>query len=296
MDPTGNRRLFIFALVATFATLFAILVTPFSGPHPPTQKRVSKGNASTILIVINTTFKNYNTRMKDIRNTWMKRVEQKPSMDIMFIGSGGTETIPRLVHSQCKVGYWEDSCKRGDLITFSYDFLRTTPGRVFDWVFFADDDVYIFPDNLQRMIMSLGPDAVHESKVWGIPGCAHDKCSGLCGGGGYFTNRETLFRIEEGVDRSRFENLRNETDLFDIECGRCGDLVIARVIKDRRGIPIVEYPAGSYTWDFADGDVGLIASLKSTSPLPWLYHYPAKGRMEFIHQKGLEFKTNVPLD
>ena len=256
----------------------------------------TKGALPTILIVINTAEKNYDNRLKDIRATWMKRVEEKTSMEIFFLGGPSNKGIDDVVPSQCKVGYWEDSCKKADAITAAYEFLMQPYGERYDWVYLGDDDLYLFPDNLQRMVQSLGPTAVDEYKAWGIPACYHDPCGGFCGGGGYLMNRKTLIKMEEGVDRTKFKALRNETDLFDVECGRCGDLVITRILKERRDVAIEWYPGGHYVWNFDTGDKGLLDSLKSLDPLPWLYHYPAKGRMDFIHQKGIEFGSNKILE
>ena len=261
-------------------------------PSPVRVKVSSRSNAPSILFVISTTAKNYATRVVAIQNTWLKRVEEKPSMDIMFVGDPDQAEFPHLVRSGCKVGYWEDACKRAEMLTFAYNYLNSPKGEFIDWVYFADDDVYIFPDNLQRMIMSLGSPAVHTSQVWAIPGCASGKCNGICGGGGYFTNRETVAVIQEKRDRNKYPNLSDETSIYDKECGRYGDLALSRVIKDHRGIPIKKYPGGSFTWAFDKGDEGLIASLQSRVLRPWFYHYPARDRMDFIHQKGLEFHTN----
>jgi hypothetical protein len=254
-----------------------------------------KGGSPTVLFVINTTESNYSTRVKDIRTTWMKRVLEKDSLEILFLGGPDNKGMEDMVPSQCKVGYWEDSCKKADAITAAYDFLQKPYGKRYDWVFLADDDVYLFPDNIQRMIVSLKSDPLKENKAWGINGCAHQPCVGFCGGGGYLLTRHALIDLEERVDRTQFKALRNETDLFDVECGRCGDLVMTRVMKERRGIEILRYPAGHYVWNFKN-DEGLIDSLKSTDPLPFLYHYPSKGRMEFIHQKGIEFGSNKELE
>jgi len=307
IQENRQKRRLLIGVTSLLLVLSAVslLIPTTSSTHNAPPGEVKQLNASTgesagyiptILIVINTHEKNYLTRVQGIRETWMKRVNEKPSMHMFFVGSQGHDRIPNLVHSQCKMGYWEDSCKRGDMTTFAYNYLVTAEGQYYDWVFFADDDVYILPDNLQRMIMSLGPAAVNETKAWGIPACAHEKCVGFCGGGGYFTNRKTLIMIEEGTDRTKYANLRNETDIYDIECGRCGDLVIARVWKDRRNVTLEHYPKGSYTWDFDNKDEGLIESLKTADPLPWLYHYPAKNRQHWMHEQATRLGSNKRIE
>ena len=272
---------------------------PEEGDGASTGSRVIKVSqravAATILIIISTTSPNYATRVQSIRDTWMKRVVEKPSMDLLFVGDSGSEVSADMVQSGCKVSYYEAACKNGDLVTSAYDYLKQPRGEFIDWVFFADDDVYVFPDNLQRMVMSLGPEAVHSPEVWALPGCAVGFCIGLCGGAGYLTNRETLFKIEEGVDRGRFQSLRDEASSFADECGHFGDLSIAQVFKQGRGLPLTPFPEGAFPYHFEKGDEDLVASLQSCTIRPWVYHYPSHGRMDFIHEKGIEFQTDLPL-
>jgi hypothetical protein len=309
-------RLLVVALASlAFASAF-LLLTPFRSTansleeneilrqvDPYTSRffakgEIPKGSSPTVLIVINTIEKYYTTRLMEIRRTWVKRVLEKNSMEIIFMGSTDNKGIPDVFASNCRVAYDEDSCKKSDAITLAYKFITQPYGQKYDWIFLGDDDLYIFPDNLQRVIMLLQENAVNELRAWGIPRCGGDGCRGFCGGGGYLMNRKTLSALVEGVDHSEFHSLRDEIKLFDEKCGRCGDLAISRIMEDRRGISLESYPkSGDYVWNFDNGDEGLIASLNGTSDrIPWLYHYPAKGRMDFVHQKGIEFNSNKPLD
>ena len=312
-NSTTKRRLLISTVVGVWVGVSLLLHIPFSSPTQvrmlndvgtvaPVQSHMSlrvkvnrRGSVPTILIIISTTSPNYATRVQSIRNTWMKRVVDKPSMDLLFVGDSGPVVFPDLAQSMCKVGYNEAACKNGDMISYAYDFLRRAQGEFIDWVFFADDDVYIFPDNLQRMIMSLGPTAVRSRAVWAQNGCVVDRCVGICGGAGFFTNRESLFWIQEGLDTSRYERLGDEAASFAKQCGSFGDLAISRVIKDRRGIPIYDVPKGAFAYNFPNPEADLLASLQACTERPWLYHYPSRDRMLYIQEKGAEFHTDVPL-
>ena len=305
------RRKLITALAGFWLLTYLTLLIPLH-PDPvatqlapaPRIKVTSSAAGSgvpTVLFVISTTSVN-SRRVTSIRNTWMKTVMEDPSLDIIFVGDPGQQVFPELVHSQCPVGYYEDTCKRADMFSYAHEFLKRPQGASIDWVYFADDDVYIFPHNLQRMILSVGhPTAVNTTQVWAALAapvlCAFNgQCDGMCGGSGYLTNRKTLLRIVEGIDRTKYSSLREEAAVFDEQCGRLGDIAISQVLKKHRGIPIVELPPGAYRLHFDDGDTGLVASLKSRNPRPWLYHYPSRDRMDFIHQKGIELHTDPRMD
>ena len=311
MEPPDLRQKLITWLVGVFLVAYLILIVPLHPPPVATQlapasrvkvrRTAGGGLVPTVLFVISTTSV-HTSRVTSIRNTWMQNVLADPSLDIIFVGDPGQDVFPELVHSVCPVGYYEDTCKRADMFTYAYEFLQRPQGAAIDWVYFADDDIYIFPHNLQRMILSMGhPATVNTTQMWAALGapalCAYgDKCSGMCGGPGYFTNRHTISRIVEGMDKSKYSNLREEAAVFDQQCGRPGDIAITQVIKQHRKIPLVQYPeTGCYNLQSPNGDTGLLASIQSKDPRPWLYHYPSRGRMEYIHQEGIQSGADPPL-
>jgi len=250
-----------------------------------------------VLVVVNTHERNYGTRVEMIRETWGKRMIEKKSMELMCIGSQYSAGDPEILTSSCTEGYREDSCKRAHINTMVYNFLRTPAGERFNWVQFVDDDVYLLPDNLQRMIQELATTGEGSPIVHAINACIHEACRGICGGGGYLMNRRAVFTVEEGRNRTAFSSLRKEIDQYDEPCGRCGDLAIARIMADRN-ITIRSYPHEAFVWKFDESKSpnGLDESLRRTNPPPWLYHYPARGKMEYIFEKSAEYGSNKQLN
>ena len=106
-------------------------------------------------------------------------------------------------------------------------------------------------------------------------------------------NRATLFEIVNGGNKTQYPSIRDETQHYDTQCGRCGDLTLARSIQDIHGIPIKRYPAeGIYVWDIKDGEEGIKNTLKSEDPLPWFYHYPARNKFRQFQEWADQFGSN----
>jgi hypothetical protein len=274
---------------------------PDSVPHVGKPIRMyRRGKSPTVLFVINTHEKNYESRVKDIRETYLKRIKRKSSTELIFISSQMPDGNPDMYQSTCPMGYREDSCKRADMMTITSGVLRMPGMEVFDWIMFADDDAFMLPDNVQRMIMKTMEKEKNLTAVFAIADCVHEECDGICGGGGYLMNRETLFEIVNGGNKTEFPSIRDETDFYDKPCGRCGDLTLARAIEDIHHIPIKPYAAGGiFVWDVAphpNNEEGYKMSLQVDEPLAWYYHYLAKNKFRQFQAWAEEFGSNKELE
>ena len=247
-----------------------------------------------VLIMLDTTKDAYHTKLATIRSTWMKRVQEKHSMHIILVGGNDVEDMSDVIPSKCAAAGQGTPCKRAEMLTEAASYLRSNPGRNLNWVLFIEDNTFLLPDNLQRLISALGPRAAIEDRVWGVTGCGDAKCSGICGGGGFLTNRGTVLKVVDGRDTRSFESLRDEALSYDKQCGHYADLVMTRIFEERRGITVSQYPGGTYVWTFANGDRGLLSSLRSTNPLPWLYDLSATGKFDYIQQKADELRSSKP--
>lgn len=292
--------LFLIALMATVTLDFKLSFfhQGWRTVRPP--KEIERGTSPTVLFVVNTYRGNFETRVKVIRETYLKRIQEKSSLDLIFISNMVTDGNPDMFVSTCRTGYFEDSCKRADMITIAGEYLQRPGMEELDWIFFLDDDAYILPDNVQRVILKGIDKGVNMTAVFGLGGCFHEGCVGICGGGGYYMNRETLFHVITSGDKATYPTLRDEVARFDMACGRCGDLAITRVLEELHGVPLHDYPAqGIYIWDI-DGRHGyeaIIDSLKQEDPdrLPWLYHYPAYKKFRHFQQWVTETGANKEL-
>jgi hypothetical protein len=168
--------------------------------------------------------------------------------------------VPNRIHASCII---PSSCKRGEMHTYAYEFFMTERGKNFDSVTISDEDVYVLPDNLKRVISRLAEPARKEKKIWTDMDCVYETCRGICGGPGYFMSRETVIAIEQEVDRSKYPNFRDETKEWDAKCGRWGDVTIAMVYTTMHNVQIVQFPKGSgYYNRLAMTDQGVWNALK----------------------------------
>ena len=283
----------LIGILGTFFTVSYSGGTDSVGATGPTNSDKGVGDQlPNVLFVIDTHERNYAGRVKDVRESYLPRIREKQSTELMFVGSQMTDGSSDMYPSTCPVGR-EGSCKRVDIMIITSGVLRRPGMEKFEWILFADDDAFLLPDNVQRVIMKGIEKEKDLTGVFAIKGCVHDSCSGICGGGGYYMHKQTLFKIVDGGNKGRFPSIRDEAQFYDSKCGKAGDLTLARAIEDFHGIPIKPYPAeGIYVWDIQGGDEGIIKTLKSTDPLPWFYHYPARGRFRQFQAWVDQFGSN----
>ncbi len=196
-----------------------------------------------------------------------------------------------VIETDCPPGGENDCCKQAEELRIAHEFLQSKEGANFEWVFVADDDVYILPDNLQT-IVSMVNTTDRTGHVWGIPGCVTKNCQGLCGGGGYFFSRDVVDTMLMGTSH-QFGSIRDEFMNFCKHCEDFGDMTFAHILKNRRGgMTLKPFPVTNYNWDMPEDKI--ITSLASgkDKQLPWLYHYPSRGRMYKIHDWVRQFGSN----
>jgi hypothetical protein len=96
----------------------------------------------------------------------------------MFVSSDTSDDSPDKFQSSCPRGYWEDSCKRADMMTIAAEYLNRPGKEVLDWIYFLDDDAYLLSDNMQRMIQTQIESGANLTDK-----CGSEECWGICGGG-----------------------------------------------------------------------------------------------------------------
>jgi hypothetical protein len=249
-------------------------------------------NPPKVLILIMTGPAFYETRVKQIRDTWAFRVNQKSSMKLFFVTSNDKNATNDMWSTKCVDGYFMASCKIAEALERSYDLLQAEAD--FEWIFYADDDIYLLPDNLQHLILRLGPRAPEEMKVYGLPGCFDRECGGFCGGGGALFHRNILKKVVLDRNKKLFPTLLSEFEYISQECGLFHDICLGRLVEKHRNLTIQEYPLTPFVWDF-DSSIELEQSFIRKDPLPWLYHYPSWDKMYYIHIMTERHGSNIKI-
>jgi hypothetical protein len=227
-----------------------------------------------ILILVSTSPASFAKRVTEIRETWLKTVE--PGMEVVFMSNTATDGSSDMVLSQCPTDVCINTCKQSDLVFFAQTFLKSRP--VGSWLLFLDDDVYVVPRNLMRMIRSLPAGAENDIGLWGIPACGSSTCGGMCGGGGYLTNRITLDVLIGGMSPDTF---KGEIMSLCQVCRGYGDISVSQLAKNS-GIPLKYYPSGTLLiWERTDEEIRQI--VMETENNLWLIHYSSRGSMREIH-------------
>ena len=240
-----------------------------------------------VLIIIQTSPELVPTRVKDIRETWGKRVHAKPSMKLIFATTDQKYASDDMWSSGCSDGYFQAICKLGYSLERAFKLMKEDQ---FDWLFFGDDDIYVLPDNLQHLILELGPEAASSRSVFGVPGCADKDCVGFCGGAGFLLSRTALEAIIEGSPTSVDAELQG----LSRKCGDYHDVVFGHLIERDRNMTMLAYPQNPYVWGF-DSLTEYFDSFSNRKTLSWLYHYPSRDKMRWLHHMVGTYGTNLEI-
>ena len=245
-----------------------------------------------VLILIQTSASFATTRIQVIQDTWGARVREKRRMKLVFVSTSTFDSQDDVWTVACSDGYQEGSCKLADALVRAYDSMNNSEDcALFDWLFYGDDDIYLLPDNLQHVIVGLGPNATTKSTVYGVPGCFDRTCGGFCGGGGFLMSKQVLSVLV----KTKYSALRDEFAAINKDCGFFHDIALGRLAeKNRTNITLTPYPVMPAVWDFNSRE-DLIASFTNKNPFAWLYHYPSRGNMDLIHNMTKLYGTNMEI-
>merc|ERR1712232_710891 len=86
----------------------------------------------------------------------------------------------------------------------------------FDWVFFVDDDAYVFLEHLQLIVCSKYGGAKAGPVALGQLGCSKGRCAGFCGGAGIGLSRQGILRLVGNRSAEAF------LKRFMSKCRKCG--------------------------------------------------------------------------
>ena len=261
------------------------------------EYRPSNPRVPRVAILIQTSPEYYYSRVSLIRQTWGPRVENKRSMKLLFITSNMTYGSSDMLASGCKDDYFTALCRVSFSLEYIYDKIHNDRNWFdFDWFFIADDDIYLLPDNFQRMIMEHASGDINYPQVIANLGCANGACIGFCGGAGIVLNRAAVHRIVDGRDRSKFKSLREELEANDPLCGRFHDVSFGYFLEhNRTNIQMEEYAYEPYPFVF-NNTIEFLDTIRNNQGITWIYHYASRGAMHWLHHTVGALGTNVELN
>jgi len=183
-----------------------------------------------------------------------------------------------LIHGAPKCGSDHDvglACRDGFALKLAAEIMPEA-----DWIFIADDDLYVITSNVRRILAQYDAKVPITLGITGCgPNCCEDHNGGLCGGGGYAISRAALHAmlhktqsVEPDIPLSKkLEEAAQDEHLTD----GWDDIAMSCVMK-RSGIQLQEleglYGFGPEQQDPHDFFTQAISSM---SPMPLSFHLPS---------------------
>ncbi|XP_022233840.2 glycoprotein-N-acetylgalactosamine 3-beta-galactosyltransferase 1 [Drosophila obscura] len=164
-----------------------------------------------VLCWVLTTPKYHKSRAVHVMRTWGKRCNK-----IYFMTSEPDDELPTIVLT--KPDKYEVLWgKTKEAFTYLYEHMRDEA----DWFMKADDDTYVFVENLRYMLYPYSPDqAIYFGYNFKMIGEHPKNESYMSGGSGYVLSREALRIFAEGLnDTTKCRQEDNHAE--DVEMGRC---------------------------------------------------------------------------
>ncbi|KAJ8898354.1 hypothetical protein PR048_003714 [Dryococelus australis] len=185
---------------------------PLPPPPPPATRQL-------LLVGVMTAQKYLHTRAVAVRDTWGREIPGR----VLFFSSWGTTApagLPLVALPAVDDSY---PPQKKSFLMLKYMWERY--GDRFEWFMRADDDVYVRPDKLARLLRSVDSRKPHfigqagrgNQEEFGLLSLEYDE--NFCmGGPGMIMSRETLARVAPHI-RHCLKNLYTTHE--DVELGRC---------------------------------------------------------------------------
>lgn len=172
----------------------------------------------------------YDTRLRHVLHSWGTQV---PQGELFFVGDAPlVEAGIQLVQTDCeRKSHWAGACcKYGKSLLHAYKIMAQNAS--FSWAYFVDDDAYVRPRELEKVLAAQAPATSPEGGLFlGLWGCKSKLCpAGLCGSGGYAVDREAVFAAAHG----REERMQREQMMYCDICSSWADLAIAQIFLNVR--------------------------------------------------------------
>lgn len=157
-----------------------------------------------ILYVILTCEKYFNERSKNIDETWAKKISPESSIVYVSALSGPKEN---------KIGYNTPDNYESSPLKYM-GFIKNYDYSGYDWIFFLDDDIYVFPKRIEKLLSEYGTTNHHKygmvtqnfgvgemldanNQYWNSKPNLIYPVPFLCGGGGMMLTKVATQKIKE---------------------------------------------------------------------------------------------------
>ncbi|XP_063233384.1 chondroitin sulfate synthase 1 [Bacillus rossius redtenbacheri] len=253
-------------------------------PLPPPQPR-SSPQRELVLVGVMTAQKYLRTRAVAVRDTWGRELAGR----VLFFSSWGSRAPPGL--PLVALPGVDDSYPPQKKSFLMLKHMWEHYGDRYEWFVRADDDVYVRPDRLERLLRSvdsrkplfIGQAGRGNQEEFGLLSLEYDE--NFCmGGPGVILSRETLARVVPHIRRC----LRNlYTAHEDVELGRC--------VRRFAGVPCTwSYEMQTILYHNSSGHAAFTGSLKKKEVHHAITLHPVKhhAQMYRIHNymKGLKIQ------
>jgi hypothetical protein len=235
----------------------------------------------------------YDTRVKQIHQTWGKRINDSPDMHLIIVTNSSNVTPRRgedVRGTKCVEGYKDlpECCKRGEIFKIAHQYFSSEAGKAMDWAVFIDDDVFVIPEVLSRYIQQLGPEALDTYKLYGIP-MGTSKCGGVWGGTGFIMNRKTLELVIHGT-RPGFETITEEILDMCMYCGGWGDIATSFLLLSKRNGQISASTAihgqqRAFMYNMTRDEMETALRPGANKQVPWLFHHSSRDNVLWLDER-----------
>lgn len=220
--------------------------------------------APKILFGIETTnSEKYKVRLDAQMNTWLRDLTKN---EIVIVG----RSAPKGMENRAQ---WEAANQCDDAVVTCKEMtmVEFAANSDADWLLILGEDNYVIPEAVKQNLQTYDPN---EPLMLGIPGCATQNCSGMCGGAGQFLSRGALKLMVK--EQHTFEN---NYKAYASKCDGYGDQTTSMAAK-QAGVQLTNMKGNTiYGWKKTTVEIkSILADLSAM-----LFHYVDADQMYEIN-------------
>lgn len=95
-------------------------------------------------------------------------------------------------------------------------------------------------------------------------------------------------------DKTRFNTVREEFNATSEFCSGYHDIALGSIaLRNRTNVTLTPYPVMPHVYHITPQELN--ETFYRKNPFTWLYHYPSRENMHFIHNQTIYHRTHLPL-